>query len=99
MPTFLKSSYSYDVEQRCSQYVFSEEYTYESDLLFDECLSASNFEKGGPKRVRLKSATGYYHGVEIEPLGPVDGSSVFGRTFSTPPTAFHLAGRLQEFFR
>jgi hypothetical protein len=56
IPTFLKSSYSYDVEQRCSQYVFSEEYTYDSDLLFDECLSASNFEKGGPSHALFEHA-------------------------------------------
>jgi len=124
-------------EASCSKYPFQEIYTYKSNLLFEQCLNAPDFdqyienlvplsfrkkyglgkihqlglavqdvekaipelealgigpfavvendckfwfESGGKKNVRMKSATAYYRGVEIEPLGPVQGSHIYNKS-------------------
>lgn len=140
LSNFLKKSHSQKIEALCSTYVFQRSYTYKSELLFDECLQAPDFdeyvenlvsfefrrryglgkihqlglvvqdvekavptleklgmgpfaivendckfwfESSGRKSVRIKSAIGYYRSVEIEPLGPVDGSNIYKQSLDS----------------
>jgi len=55
-------------------------------------------ECGQTKRVRLKTATGYHHGYEIEPLGPVDGSQIFQASIDPQarPVVHHVAFRVSD---
>ena len=137
-------------EEIKSKYLSHDNYTYKSDLLFDEALDAADFveyvdnliplkfrqkhglgkihqlglavddvkdaipkledrgvgpllfsdnvpvfwyECGESKKVRLMSGTGYHHGIEIEPLGPAEGSDIYKESVDPDgrPILHHVA--------